>query len=92
MREIINHDIKKIQKLSLKILKDDQFQSIERLGGMTNHSYHVRTAKHDLVFRLPGDGTEGIINRENEIKDHLAGIMPEYCSRILQAKEYIERL
>lgn len=67
MREIINHDIKKIQKLSLKILKDDQFQSIERLGGMTNHSYHVRTAKHDLVFRLPGDGTEGIINRENEI-------------------------
>ena len=31
MREIINHDIKKIQKLSLKILKDDQFQSIERL-------------------------------------------------------------
>lgn len=33
-----------------------------------------------------------LLNRENEIKDHLAGIMPEYCSRILQAKEYIERL
>lgn len=31
-------------------------------------------------------------NRENEIKNLLAGKMPEYCSRILQAKEYIERL
>ncbi|OUO25655.1 hypothetical protein B5F86_12410 [Lachnoclostridium sp. An298] len=31
-------------------------------------------------------------NRENEIKNLLAGKMPEYRSRILKAKEYIERL
>ena len=31
-------------------------------------------------------------NRENEIREHLENIMPEYKNRILQARELIERL
>lgn len=67
MKEIIENDVAKLKELSLKVLKEDHFQSIERLGGMTNHSYRVQTPKHDVVFRIPGEGTEAMINRENEI-------------------------
>lgn len=48
-------------KLELKIKK------IERLGGMTNRTYHLFVEGHeDVVVRLPGAGTETLINRADE--------------------------
>ncbi len=40
---------------------------MERMGGMTNHSYHVLMDNgENLAVRLPGDGTEKLICRPDE--------------------------
>ena len=39
---------------------------IERLGGLTNRSYRVLSDARDVAVRLPGDGTEGLVNRADE--------------------------
>ena len=91
MKEIIENDVAKLKELSLKVLKEDHFQSIERLGGMTNHSYRVQTPKHDVVFRIPGEGTEAMINRENEISRNF--FKPQMLKKcLLRKKERKERL
>lgn len=41
-------------------------QEIERLGGLTNRSYRVRTGDCDVAVRLPGEGTEGLVDRADE--------------------------
>ncbi len=40
--------------------------SIERLGGLTNLVYRVDSGQRSVCLRLPGQGTEEYINRENE--------------------------
>lgn len=40
--------------------------AMERLGGLTNRSYAVFTVSDKYVVRLPGEGTEEIINRREE--------------------------
>ncbi len=69
---INNRDIIKV-KQSLKnagILLE--CVSLKRLGGMTNRSYMVALKDGDglyeVVVRIPGEGTEEIINREDERK------------------------
>ena len=42
-----------------------------RLGGLTNRSYQVETSQGHYVIRLPGDGTETMINRHDEYKSNL---------------------
>lgn len=66
MREIIEKDIKVIEELKEKLFQGQEIKNIERLGGLTNHSYHVTLSTDDLVFRLPGEGTEELINRQDE--------------------------
>ena len=67
MREIIKEDLKKISVLLKTVLHVDSYQSIERLGGLTNHTYHVTLANGgEYVVRIPGDGTEELIVREDE--------------------------
>lgn len=39
---------------------------IERLGGLTNFNYLVTAGELKAVFRLPGEGTEGLVDREVE--------------------------
>ena len=41
-------------------------EHVVRLGGLTNRSYRVRSAGHDVAVRLPGEGTEGLVNRADE--------------------------
>ena len=69
VREIKQEDIPKIEFLVKKIRKEKKIIKIERLGGMTNHSYKV-TLKDDeeLLVRIPGEGTEDMINRSDERK------------------------
>ncbi len=40
--------------------------SATRLGGLTNYNYLVQAGDLNAVFRLPGDGTEGLVDREVE--------------------------
>ena len=69
VREIIEEDIPKVQGLLEKVFGTTSYVAIERLGGMTNHSYKVtlNDGKEYLV-RIPGDGTEEMINRLDERK------------------------
>ena len=69
MKEIVTRDLPAIKALLERALAVDSYQSIERLGGLTNHTYHVTLADgRDLVLRLPGEGTEQLIVRADEKK------------------------
>ena len=51
------------------ILHVSEYKQIERLGGLTNHTYKVELENDQIyVVRLPGEGTEELINRKDEQK------------------------
>lgn len=41
--------------------------SIEKLGGMNNDNYRINTNLKDLVFRLPGKGSNESVDRDSEL-------------------------
>lgn len=45
---------------------NEEVVDIRRMGGLTNISYHVTTNKNEYAYRLPGRGTEELINRHDE--------------------------
>lgn len=48
--------------------KDDiSIDSFIRVGGMTNKNYKVKTVDESFILRLPGEGTEKIIDRKSEV-------------------------
>lgn len=60
-------DIHQIQDILVKHYnKDCVVESISRLGGLTNKTFKVKTNIGDLIVRLPGEGTEALINRKDE--------------------------
>jgi hypothetical protein len=66
-REIIKEDLIKISQILQKVVGSSIYNKIERMGGMTNHTYHVLTESgNDLILRLPGEGTEEMICRSDE--------------------------
>lgn len=67
MKEIMETDIPKIKKLLWDVLLVSDYKQIKRLGGLTNHTYQVELANGQAyVVRLPGEGTEELINRGDE--------------------------
>lgn len=70
VREIIKDDIPKVENLVKTVNKTGcKIKSLERLGGMTNHSYKVTLENgEELLVRIPGEGTEKMINRLDERK------------------------
>lgn len=69
MREIIEKDLEQIAALVKKVLGQDSYKSIERMGGLTNHTYHVTLEDgREYVVRIPGEGTEELIVRSDEKK------------------------
>lgn len=69
IREIETVDIPKIKELLSIVFGNGEWKEIQRLGGMTNHSYKItRNDKQEYLVRIPGEGTEKIINRINERK------------------------
>lgn len=66
MRKIIKEDVEAIETLSKELLFGKEIQEIKRLNGLTNHTYYVRLDAGEFVFRLPGEGTEELINRKEE--------------------------
>ena len=69
VRQIEKEDLPKIKELLKKVFPDGEYTDIERLGGMTNHSYHVtREDGKEYLVRLPGEGTEELVSRADERK------------------------
>ncbi|MDO5138112.1 MAG: choline/ethanolamine kinase family protein [Oscillospiraceae bacterium] len=69
VRQIEQEDLPKIRELLKKVFPDGDYADIERLGGMTNHSYHVtREDGKEYLVRLPGEGTEELVSRSDERK------------------------
>lgn len=69
VREIEKNDIPKLQELMKLTFGEDIWIDIRRLGGMTNHSYRItRTDGRQYLVRIPGEGTEEMINRADERK------------------------
>ncbi len=66
--EILQADIPHIRALLLKTLNTDEYAALARMGGLTNHTYHVTLQNGEqYVVRIPGEGTEELINRKDEI-------------------------
>ncbi|MBE6563561.1 MAG: hypothetical protein E7660_07475 [Ruminococcaceae bacterium] len=67
-REIIKEDIPKIKELLVKALETDTYKELSRMGGLTNHTYKVTLENGDeYVVRIPGEGTEEMIVRSDEM-------------------------
>lgn len=67
-------DLDMINTLASKLFPMAEVLSTARQGGMTNHTYEVKLTVGDYIFRLPGPGTENMINRyHEEISAKLAG-------------------
>lgn len=69
MGEIIKNDLPLVAELLNKVLGKNDYSDIARLGGLTNHTYHVTfTNGEEYVVRIPGEGTEEMIVRSDEEK------------------------
>ena len=66
-REIEARDIERIHSILASTFGQSDYISLSRLGGMTNRTYKItRQDGHSYVVRIPGDGTEALINRAYE--------------------------
>lgn len=67
-KEIVQADIPVVKSLMLKVLRTDEYADLSRMGGLTNHTYKV-TLKNgeEYVVRIPGEGTEDVIVRSDEM-------------------------
>lgn len=69
IREIEEADLPQLSELLTLVFGDGDYIAIERLGGMTNHSYKItRADEQEYLCRIPGEGTEELINRADERK------------------------
>ena len=68
-KEILTEDIPKIKELLAKVLGDGEYADVSRMGGLTNHTYKVTMNDGaEYVVRIPGEGTEEMIVRSDEMK------------------------
>ena len=60
--------MKKIVKAKIASLlsADEEIQSVEQLGGMTNQNYLVKTSSNQYIVKFFGKGTDKLIDRKNE--------------------------
>ena len=55
-----------VKQIAKELFSEDEIKDVRRLDGLTNHTYAVTLNCGKYVFRLPGDGTEELINRHDE--------------------------
>ena len=68
IRKVEENDLTEISNLLLKVFNDSNYITIQRLGGMMNRSYKVtRENEEEYLVRIPGEGTDELINREDEV-------------------------
>ena len=69
----------------IELFKDD-VPSYETLsGGLTNENYTVRSNGNTYVLRIPGQGSEVMINREFELFNSKAAAKAEVSPRVLES-------
>ena len=69
IREIVENDIPILKTMLMSVFGNDDYVDLKRLEGMTNHSYCVtRNDGKQYLLRIPGEGTEEMINRTDERK------------------------
>ena len=69
MGTIVQADIPRISELLKIAVGVDSYKAIARMGGLTNHTYHVTLDDdREYVVRIPGEGTEEMIVRGDEKK------------------------
>ena len=68
MRKVIEEDLRVIEENLYRITDSKAIKDVQRLGGLTNHTYKVEIEDASYLFRLPGEGTEEIIDRADEKK------------------------
>ena len=84
VRKIEEKDLPRVKELLELVNRKGEYSSIERLGGMTNHSYKVTLDDgEELLVRIPGEGTEGMINRSDERKSTLLACSLHIDSELL---------
>ncbi len=67
-REILEKDIPYIRTLMEQVLGTGRYVDMSRMGGLTNHTYCVTLENGEsYVIRIPGDGTEEVIDRKDEL-------------------------
>lgn len=67
VKEITEKDLLLVHSLLEKVLFIKEYKMISRLGGLTNHTYKITLENgKEYVVRIPGEGTEEMINREDE--------------------------
>ena len=67
-REIIREDIARVKELLLAVVGSDSYRELSRMGGLTNHTYKVTMEDgNEYVVRIPGEGTEEMIVRSDEM-------------------------
>ena len=54
------------EKLISLLSTDEEIQSVEQLGGMTNQNYLVKTSSNQYIVKFFGKGTDKLIDRQNE--------------------------
>ena len=60
MKEIVK------EKIASLLSGDEEIQSVEQLGGMTNQNYLVKTTNNQYIVKFFGKGTDKLIDRQNE--------------------------
>ena len=60
MKEIVK------AKIASLLSADEEIQSVEQLGGMTNQNYLVKTTSNQYIVKFFGKGTDKLIDRKNE--------------------------
>ena len=60
MKEIVK------EKIASLLSGDEEIQSVEQLGGMTNQNYLVKTSSNQYIVKFFGKGTDKLIDRQNE--------------------------
>ena len=60
MKEIVK------EKIVSLLAGDEEIQSVEQLGGMTNQNYLVKTSSNQYIVKFFGKGTDKLIDRQNE--------------------------
>lgn len=68
VKRVAEADLAQINQILRDIVSANAFcTKVERMGGLTNHTYYVLMDNGDeLVIRLPGEGTEKLICRSDE--------------------------
>ena len=84
VRKIEEADIPELRDLMRIVFGSGEWKEICRLGGMTNHSYKItRDDGKEYLVRIPGEGTEEMINRSDERKSTIRACELEIDSPLL---------